>query len=209
MTGLEILQGLSYVDAKYIQEAENAELHRNTPWLKVLSVAACLCILFTGAYAYSQLQTKGATESCVEHDAAAVEEAAVEAAEPAETAAAASREDSSVTGAEGASAESKETAAGELQHIPYATLRIIRVADDHWVAVVEEVPDEPVALEVGMQVTVVIDTDRVTEEGEEDNAMYGGDPLPEEGRLAKIENGAYDAEANTLYVAAATVQEGE
>ena len=45
MTGQELFAALSFVDGKYVQEAETAKLGRNTPWLKVLSVAACLCIL--------------------------------------------------------------------------------------------------------------------------------------------------------------------
>ena len=67
----------------------------------------------------------------------------------------------------------------------------------------EGLPDEPVELEVGMQVKVVIDANKVPDE---DGEMYGGILLPEEGLLAKIEDGAYDAGANTLYIAGANLE---
>lgn len=193
MTGLELLEGLSFVDAKYIQEAETADLHRNAPWMKVLSVAACLCILIAGVYAYSWMQPKGATESILEDAAGSAEEAAPETATEA--------------CAFSAQAEAGEVAAGELQHISAATLRIVSVEDDRWIAVVEEVSDESTAFAVGMRVTVIIDADRAAEAGKEDQAMYGGILLPEEGLLAKIENGTYDADVNILYVAGAILEE--
>ena len=86
MTGTELFEALSFVDEKYIQEAENIYLRRNTPWMKVLSVAACLCILITGMYAYKLLQPKGAMESMKEFEAAAPArpESAVEEAAPME-----------------------------------------------------------------------------------------------------------------------------
>ena len=98
MTGAELFDALSFVDEKYVQEAENTNLRHNTPWMKVLSVAACLCVLITGVYAYSRMQQKTAApeaaapavaipESAVE-EAAPVEEAPVEEAAPAEEAAA-------------------------------------------------------------------------------------------------------------------------
>ena len=40
MTGAELFDALSFVDEKYVQEAENANLRRSTPLMKVLSVAA-------------------------------------------------------------------------------------------------------------------------------------------------------------------------
>lgn len=202
MTGQEIIAGLSYVDDRFIQEAETATLSRNTPWMKVLSVAACLCILIVGAFAMGEFGLKGATEEAA---APAAPEAMYEEAVPAETAAAAPKQESAVedTLTEG----SAQIAAGELHHIPTATLRLLSVEDDHWVAVVEEVSDEPTVLEVGMQVTVIVDTGKVPETDEENEGRFGGILLPEEGLLAKIEDGAYDAGANILYITGADLEE--
>lgn len=195
MTGQELFEALSFVDARYIDEAETARLGRNVPWMKLLSVAACLCILMVGALALGEFGHKGAAETEIVTEAAE-EEAVAEAAAAPE---AADRQE-----AGGAAAE---TAAGEVYHVPAVTLRIVSVEDDRWTAVVEEISDEATVLEVGMQVTVVIDTDSVSATSKEDNAMFGGILLPEEGLLAKIENGAYDAGANILYVTDVDLEE--
>lgn len=209
MTGLELLEGLSFVDERFIAEAETAKLGRNVPWMKVLSVAACLCILIVGAFALENFGHKGALEEAAPEAAApqAAPEAAPEAAE-----------EEAVLEMEGAplatdeerkneSAAAEKEPTDELQHIPSATLRIISVEDDRWVAVVEELPDEPVALQVGMEVTVIIDTGKVPETDRDGDAMFGGIPLPAEGLLAKIENGAYDASTNILYITGANLEE--
>lgn len=192
MTGLELLEALSFADERFIAEADVANFKRNVPWMKILSVAACLCILIVGAFALENIGHKSAKE---------------EAAAPAETMAQAPAEaaptmamDEAIS--ESAAEESKVT--DELHHIPYATLRIVSVEDDYWIAVVEEVPAEPVELAFGMQVKVIIDADEVPRE---DGEMCGGILLPEEGLLAKIEDGAYDAGANILYITGAVLEE--
>ena len=63
MTGLELLEGLSFVDERFIQEAENARLGRSIPWMKWLSVAACLCILVVGAFAFGQMLPQRAKDA--------------------------------------------------------------------------------------------------------------------------------------------------
>ena len=193
MTGMEILEGLSYVDEKYIQEAETATLGRNTQWMKVLSAVACLCILVTGVYAHQQMNMK--SESAME-----MEPAADAPAVGAPQAPAADCVTESAT---------PEEAAGELHHVPGAKLRVQQLTEDGFVAVVEE-SDNCDFLTAGMQVQVTIDAGEVP--GSEVSAsMYGGITLPEEGLLVTVENGAFDAGANTLYVAGITVpdQKGE
>lgn len=196
MTGLELLEGLSFVDERYIAEAENAHRKQGAPWMKVLSVAACLCILLVGALAYKGLLYSGTTESCAD-TAASVSEAVPETMAACDTEEAGQEEPASPA----------EQAAGEQHRVPYAALRIVSVEDDRWVAVVEEVSDESAVFAVGMQVTVVIDTGSASKADKEDRSMYGGILLPEEGLLAKIENGIYDADANILYVTGAVLEE--
>ena len=57
MTGQELFHALSFVDERYIAEAESASF-RKIPWMKVLSVAACLCIVLAGAFALSNMGMK-------------------------------------------------------------------------------------------------------------------------------------------------------
>lgn len=205
MTGLELLEGLSFVDERFIAEADVASFKRNVPWMKLLSLAACLCILIVGAFALENISHKGETESMKEEAAAPAAPAETMAQAPAE-AESAYEEAAPLVPADGITEETapeKPVTTDELHHIPCATLRIVSVADDHWIAVVEELPAEPVDLEIGMQVKVVIDANAVPGE---DREMYGGILLPEEGLLAKIEDGAYDAGANTLYIAGANLE---
>ena len=189
MTGLEIMEGLSYVDEKYIQEAETATLGRNTQWMKVLSAVACLCILVTGVYAHQQMNMK--SESAME-----MEPAADAPAVGAPQAPAADCVTESAT---------PEEAAGELHHVPGAKLRIVSFNQEGFTAAVEE-SEGCDFLAAGMQVQVTIDASEVPA-SEESDGRYGGITLPEEGMLVTIENGAYDASANTLYVVGITLEE--
>ena len=198
MTGAELFEALSFVDGKYIQEAETANLGRNTPWMKVLSVAACLCILLTGAYALSRMQSKGATESMAEPEAAApeamYEEAAPTEAPAATEAVAAPRQEA---GTEEEAAVKTEAAAGELEYVPFAHLRILEVRKDgSFLVFVERVADEPGPFEAGAEMTLVIDPNKIP--------VHDRSELPYDGTvtadmLVEIQNGAYDAGANTLY----------
>ena len=44
MTGKDLFEGLSFIDECFIEEAENASLVR-APWLRIASIAACLCLV--------------------------------------------------------------------------------------------------------------------------------------------------------------------
>lgn len=58
MSGKELLEGMSYVDDKYIEEAEKQfirhPVQRN--WIRWASLAACLCIGFLGMFAVSRIE---------------------------------------------------------------------------------------------------------------------------------------------------------
>ena len=79
MTGTELFEALSFVDERYIQEAETIRLKGSIPWMKILSVAACLCILITGVLALENMGMKSAAPEAAAPPAA-VPEAAPEAA---------------------------------------------------------------------------------------------------------------------------------
>ena len=50
MSGKELLEGMSYVDERFVDEAEHQTIKKRSvsPWMKLLPVAACLCILLVG-----------------------------------------------------------------------------------------------------------------------------------------------------------------
>lgn len=196
MTGQDLLYGLSFVDGRFIAEADTAVLGRKVPWMKVLSAAACLCILIVGALALEQLGHKGAKEEAA--PAAAAPEAVQESAINGATGAAPRQED---TKEEADSEEAGVTAAGELQHVPHATVRIVRVLEEgSFEAVVEAVTREPTPLEIGMQVKLVFDSTKIPGETREIQIDLSKLLVDVE---VNIENGAYDEGLNTLYAAEA------
>ena len=178
MTGLEILEGLSYVDPRFIAEAENARPGTATPWRKWLSLAACLCILVVGAFAFGQMLPLSSKDAFVAAPEAAAPEAAPEMNDIPEAA-----------GSETCAPESAEITAGERQSVASAVLRVTELREDGFEAVVEEDTD---LLEAGMQVRVVLE-DGVYGAGQTDLNM-GPDAL------LLAENATYDPETNTLYV---------
>ena len=189
MTGQELFAALSFVDEKYVQEAETAKLGRNTPWLKVLSVAACLCILITGVFAYGQMQHKGVTEE------AAAPEAMYDEAAPAATEAAAAPRQEITTDKQ--SAAEPVTIPGELHHVPFAHLRILEVREDgSFTVFVERVADEPGPFGAGVEMTFVIDPDMIPAPDRTDRDYDGTISVD---MLVEIQNGVYDAGINTLY----------
>ena len=194
MTGLELLEGLSFVDERFIAEADRVSIARKTPWMKVLSVAACLCILIMGALALENMGAKeeAAAPAAVAPDA--VTESAMEEAAP--------REESTTEEATEAAAA---VADGELEHIPYAVVRIVRSMDDgSFGVVVEELTQDPTALAVGMELTLVIDPDMVPDREPAEEAFV---ETISEDMTVQIQNGAYDAGSNTLYAAGVSLPE--
>lgn len=185
MTGTQLLEALSFVDETYIQEAETAQLGRNTPWIKILSAAACLCILITGVYAFGLTQHKGTMEAAAP---AAPAEAPAEAA-PREEAVA------EEAAPEPPRAVEEEIPSGELQQIPYACLQVVKVLEEGvFEAIVEA--DEPMKMET--LVKVVVDPSKVPQA----NAEIQNDlSRIRENITVAVENGAYDAGTNTLFVA--------
>jgi hypothetical protein len=180
------LYALSFVDERYIAEAETVKVGRKIPWMKVLSVAACLCILMAGAFAMTQMGYKGVTEEAAAPSAPAETLAeAPEAAPP--------MQDEMME----ESAAEPVTIPGELHHVPFAHLRILEVREDGSFAVfVERVADEPGPFGAGEEMILVIDPKMIPETDRTD-LPYDGDITAD--MLVEIQNGVYDAGINTLY----------
>lgn len=181
MTGTELLRGLSFVDERFIDEAENAKLSGGIPWMKILSVAACLCILIAGAFAMDFEMDKPAA------DAPAADMPAAD-----EPAAAAPKEDAQTGNTDNSSAEIS-LAPGELCHVAYARLQVVKVLEDGSFEAIAEATED---MQVDTLVTVVVDPSKVP----------GGENIVADaigvvvGAEFEIYDGAYDSEANILYV---------
>lgn len=178
MTGLEILEGLSFVDPRYIAEAENARFQKGTSWMKWLSMAACLCILIVGAFAFGQMLPLSSKDAFVAAPEAAAPEATPE-----------MNDKAGAAGSEECAPEAAEAPVGEQKPIASVVLRVTALREDGFEAVVEENTD---LLEAGMQVLVIL-KDAVYGAGQSD-LNIGPDAL------LLAENATYDPETNTLYV---------
>ena len=213
MTGQELFYALSFVDERYIEEAETVRIGAGVPWKKLLSVAACLCILIAGAFAIRNFGYMGVKEEAAAPEAAApaapapevaldsITDAAPEAAPEPE---AAPREEEA--GVEPISPDPGEgkIPAGELHHISYARLRVTNLNDDgSFEAIVEETDADAYTdlFEAGMQATVIVDSTKVPgakAEVQNDLRILHTDAQIE------IRDGAYDAGLGELYVAEVT-----
>jgi hypothetical protein len=198
MTGQELFYALSFVDEKYVSEAETARIAK-TPWMKYLSVAACLCILLLGVYGMKNLV---GLEKMPAADAPAamapMADAPAADAPPMEDAA----PEADMPAADVPGRAEPETIPAELHHVGFAHLRILEILEEGSYRVyVERVPDEPGAVEAGVEMTLVIDPEMIPGQ----TAQIQNDLSHiTEGMLVMIENGAYDAGSNTLYVAEVT-----
>lgn len=198
MTGQELFYGLSFVDEKYIAEAETARLSSGIPWKKLLPVAACLCILLLGTFALQNIGYKGSEMEAAAPAAPAPESMLEDAAPKEEAAAAPAPTEAQTAHSEEETGATESAAAGELQHVPSACLRVVEVLEDgSFMVVVEAVPREPMPFDVGAELTLVIDPDQVPTEGTD--VEYGFTAAVDE--KVEIQDGAYDAEQNILYVA--------
>ena len=52
MSGKDLFEGMSYVDARFVDEAENKTLPKRVifPWIQAAAMAACLCLIIFSLY---------------------------------------------------------------------------------------------------------------------------------------------------------------
>ena len=67
MTGKDLFEGLSFIDECFIEEAENASLVR-APWLRIASIAACLCLVLFSLWCIHPTQIGPPPETTAPYD---------------------------------------------------------------------------------------------------------------------------------------------
>lgn len=182
MTGRDILSAMSYVDEKYIQEAETATIRKipRNPWKGLASLAACLCILLAGVTVMAGMprDEKSADTAAIGNGSAMPShmEAAIDDA--------------------GEIAEDKETN-GER---PSLILRVSGVTEAGFTGAVSQIVDTDI-FEVGTELNVVVETNTRYYENASGSALYGipGKSLAE-GMLVQVQFVNFDAESGTITV---------
>ena len=71
MSGKDLFEGMSYVDECFVDEAENKAYPKRvvSPWIKVASMAACLCLIIFSLYnlqPYLRCETEGAGQKAAD-----------------------------------------------------------------------------------------------------------------------------------------------
>ena len=80
MSGKELFEGMSYVDERFVDEAEHKTIakHATSRWIKVASMAACLCLILFSTYKLIPYWDWNATEQAAGEAAEAIPEGAIE-----------------------------------------------------------------------------------------------------------------------------------
>ena len=80
MSGKELFEGMSYVDERFVDEAEHKTIvkHVTARWIKMASMAACLCLILFSVYKLIPYWDWSVTEQAAGEAAEARPEGAVE-----------------------------------------------------------------------------------------------------------------------------------
>lgn len=183
MSARELLEGMSYVDERFVDEAENETIRQGSakPWLKLPPVAACLCILLIGLISIWNLLPFNSNSS-------------------AETAGdQAMGQESAVSGADG----SAETPDQEAEETPSVILRIDSLGTDGFTGTVEALVDTDI-FEIGTVLHVIVaedaksgnsvDTGSASQDGADSKQLY------QVGNLVQVQFISYDEQTNTIVI---------
>ena len=69
MNGQDLFEAMSHVDERYVDEAESKMIPKTIPWMKLASMAACLCLLVLTVYGLRPFLNGSETEGVLIEDA--------------------------------------------------------------------------------------------------------------------------------------------
>ena len=69
MNGKDLFEAMSHVDERYIDEAESKMIPKNIPWMKLATMAACLCLLVLTVHSLRLFLRGNETEGALMEDA--------------------------------------------------------------------------------------------------------------------------------------------
>lgn len=183
MSARELLEGMSYVDERFVDEAENQTIRQGsaTTWRKLLPVAACLCILLIGVIKIWDLlpfSSSNSTETAGDQ---------------------AMGQESAVSGSDG----SAEIPDQEAEETPSVILRIDSLGAVGFTGTVEALVDTDI-FEIGTTLNVVVaedaksdnsvDTGSASQDGADSKQIY------QVGNLVQVQFISYDEQTNTIVI---------
>lgn len=179
MSGKELLEGMSYVDEGFVDEAERETIQKGRiqPLLKLLPVAACLFILLAGVLNSMDIFRADSAESELAENQSVGDEDTWETV-------------STVYGYDGEALEI------ELPEVPSVILRVETWTEDGFTGTVTQLVDTDV-LEIGMVLNVVLAEDARVELGKGDDSACSDCTT---GELIEVQFISYDEETGTIVV---------
>lgn len=185
MSGKDLFEGMSYVDERFVDEAEHKTLPKRivSPWIKVASMAACLCLIIFSLYNL-QPYLRGETEGAARQEAAdAMPEDNVE-----NEAGEESKESAIVAPAEGAVGE-----------VPSVILYVDEMTDAGFIGTVDELVDTDI-FEIGMELNVVVADGTRHETADGNPSMSEDFKTDYSGSYVMVQFIEYDRETGTIVV---------
>ena len=182
MSGKDLFEGMSYVDARFVDEAENKTLPKRivSPWIKVASMAACLCLILFSLYNL-QPYLRGKTEGIATEGAAdAMPEGAMQEQVDLES-------------------QISTPAEGPVVEVPSVILYVEDMTDHGFGGTVAALVDTDV-LEIGMELNAVIADGMRHEMADADYAVSGACKTDYSGSYVLVQFVAYDRETGTIIV---------
>jgi len=185
MSGKNLFEGMSYVDERFVDEAENKTLPKRviSPWIKVASMAACLCLIIFSLYNL-QPYLRGEMEGISGEGAAdAMPEGSVE----------------DILDLESQESEIQSPAEGALEEVPSVILRVDEMTELGFIGTVAELVDTDI-FEIGMELNVVI-ADGTRHETADGNPSISADSKTDySNSYVMVQFIEYDKENGTIIV---------
>ncbi len=184
MSGKDLFEGMSYVDERFVDEAANKSLPKRivSPWIKVASMAACLCLIMFSLYNL-RLCLPGETEGAIEQgNADAMPEGVMEDKVDQES------QIATVVPAEGSVGE-----------VPSVILYVENITDLGFLGTVAQLVDTNI-FEIGMELNVVVADGTRHETADGNPCMSAETKTDYSGSYVMVQFIEYDRETGTIVV---------
>lgn len=184
MSGKDLFEGMSYVDERFVDEAENKTLpkHIVSPWIKVASMAACLCMIIFSLYnlqPYLRGETEGAGQEAADQMLEGITEDKLN--------------------QETQESEIQAPAEGAVGEAPSVILRVDEMTDLGFIGTVAELVDTDI-FEIGMELNVVIADGTRHETADGNPAMSEDSKTDYFSSYVMVQFIEYDRETGTIIV---------
>lgn len=186
MSGKDLFEAMSYVDERFVDEAENKTLPKRTasPWIKVASMAACLCLIIFSLYNLQPYLNRVRTEGAAGQEA----------------------EDAMPGGSLENEPEQKPQESviispedGPVCEVPSVILYVNEMKDIGFTGTVAELVDTDI-FEIGMELNVVV-ADGTRHETDDGNPCVSADSRTDySGSYVMVQFIEYDRETSTIII---------